>query len=69
MTPLSAAAGKKITTIEAIGADQVGKAVQAAWVEMGVPQCGYCQAGQIMAADGAAQAHAEADRRRHRRAP
>ena len=49
-TPISAVANKKVTTIEAIGADNVGKAVQAAWVELGVPQCGYCQGGQIMAA-------------------
>jgi len=50
MTPISAASGRRVTTIEAIGADKVGKAVQAAWVELGVPQCGYCQAGQIMSA-------------------
>ena len=49
-TPLSAAAGKKITTVEGIGASQLGKAVQAAWLKVGVPQCGYCQAGQIMSA-------------------
>ena len=49
-TPLSAALGKKITTIEGIGATRVGKAVQNAWLSIGVPQCGYCQAGQIMAA-------------------
>jgi isoquinoline 1-oxidoreductase alpha subunit len=49
-TPISVLAGKPVTTIEAIGGDDVGKAVQAAWVEVGVPQCGYCQAGQIMAA-------------------
>jgi isoquinoline 1-oxidoreductase subunit alpha len=49
-TPISSVVSKKITTIEAIGADNVGKAVQAAWVDMGVPQCGYCQAGQIMSA-------------------
>ena len=49
-TPLSAAAGKKVTTIEGIGATRTGKAVQAAWLEIGVPQCGYCQAGQIMTA-------------------
>ncbi|NVM77719.1 isoquinoline 1-oxidoreductase alpha subunit [Duganella sp. SG902] len=48
--PLSAAAGKKITTIEAIGATPVGQRVQAAWAEIDVPQCGYCQSGQIMAA-------------------
>ncbi len=50
ITPVSAVAQAKITTIEAIGADRVGKAVQAAWVDLGVPQCGYCQPGQIMSA-------------------
>jgi isoquinoline 1-oxidoreductase alpha subunit len=49
-TPISSVVSKKVTTIEAVGADKVGKAVQAAWVDMGVPQCGYCQAGQIMSA-------------------
>jgi isoquinoline 1-oxidoreductase alpha subunit len=49
-TPLSAAAGRKITTIEGIGASDVGKKVQAAWASLDVPQCGYCQSGQIMAA-------------------
>ena len=49
-TPVSAAAGRKITTIEAIGATPAGKAVQAAWVRHNVPQCGYCQSGQIMSA-------------------
>jgi len=50
ITPISAVAQRKVTTIEAIGADRVGKAVQTAWIEVGVPQCGYCQAGQIMSA-------------------
>ena len=50
ITPVSAAAQRKITTVEGIGADRVGKAVQTAWVEVGVPQCGYCQAGQVMSA-------------------
>jgi isoquinoline 1-oxidoreductase alpha subunit len=50
ITPISATVGKKITTIEAIGDDAVGKSVQAAWLDLGVPQCGYCQSGQIMAA-------------------
>ncbi len=50
MTPVSLAAGKKITTIESMGAHPVGKAVQAAWVKHDVPQCGYCQSGQIMSA-------------------
>ena len=49
-TPLSAAAGKKVTTIEGIGASKIGKAVQAAWIAIGVPQCGYCQSGQVMSA-------------------
>ena len=50
VTPISAAAGQKITTIEAMEADKVGKAVQDAWVKIDVPQCGYCQSGQIMSA-------------------
>jgi len=49
-TPVSAADGKKITTIEGIGATEVGKKVQAAWRTLDVPQCGYCQSGQIVAA-------------------
>jgi len=49
-TPVSAAAGKKITTIEAIGATPTGRKVQAAWAALDVPQCGYCQSGQIMSA-------------------
>ena len=49
-TPVSAAAGKKVTTIEGVGANPVGKKVQAAWAELDVPQCGYCQPGQIMTA-------------------
>ena len=48
--PLSAAAGKKITTIENVAADPVGKAVQEAWIAEDVPQCGYCQSGQIRSA-------------------
>ena len=49
-TPISAAAGKKVTTIEGVGATRTGKAVQAAWANIDVPQCGYCQSGQIMSA-------------------
>jgi isoquinoline 1-oxidoreductase alpha subunit len=49
-TPISAAAGKKITTIEGVGATRTGKAVQTAWLGQDVPQCGYCQSGQIMSA-------------------
>jgi len=50
VTPISTLAGKKVTTIEAVASDKVGRAVQATWVDAGVPQCGYCQAGQIMSA-------------------
>lgn len=46
-TPVSAVAGAKVTTIEGLGGDHP---VQRAWVEMQVPQCGYCQSGQIMSA-------------------
>ena len=49
ITPLSAVAGRKVTTIEGL-ASVPAKAVQAAWVELQVPQCGYCQSGQIMSA-------------------
>jgi isoquinoline 1-oxidoreductase alpha subunit len=52
ITPASAAAGKKITTIEAIGLTPLGKRVQDAWLALDVPQCGYCQSGQIMSACG-----------------
>jgi isoquinoline 1-oxidoreductase alpha subunit len=50
ITPVAAAAGKRITTIEGIGATPAGKKVQAAWLALDVVQCGYCQSGQIMSA-------------------
>ncbi|PLC50913.1 (2Fe-2S)-binding protein [Pollutimonas subterranea] len=50
VTPISAVAGHTISTIEGIESDHVGQAVQQAWVENNVAQCGYCQAGQIMSA-------------------
>ena len=50
ITPVSAAAGKRITTIEAVGATPAGKKIQQAWVDLEVPQCGYCQSGQLMSA-------------------
>jgi isoquinoline 1-oxidoreductase alpha subunit len=50
VTPVSAVAGKKIVTIEAIGLDPVGERVQDAWRQVDVVQCGYCQSGQVMAA-------------------
>ena len=49
-TPVSAVAGRKIVTIEAVDAQKVGRAVQAAWRKLDVVQCGYCQSGQIMSA-------------------
>ncbi|WP_304619187.1 (2Fe-2S)-binding protein [Paracoccus sediminilitoris] len=51
--------GIEITTIEAIGADRVGAAVQQAWTELDVVQCGYCQSGQIMSAVGLLAANAK----------
>jgi isoquinoline 1-oxidoreductase alpha subunit len=50
VTPVSVAEGKAITTIEVMDQDPVGKKVQAAWRQIDVVQCGYCQSGQIMAA-------------------
>src|SRR5512145_2767473 len=50
VTPISALAGKKIVTIEGVSVTPQGKAVQAAWMALNVPQCGYCQSGQIMSA-------------------
>lgn len=50
VTPIAAVAGKKVTTIEAVNETRVGAAVQAAWVGNDVPQCGYCQSGQVMSA-------------------
>ena len=48
--PVSAAAGKRVTTIENVAATRAGKAVQSAWEKLDVVQCGYCQSGQIMSA-------------------
>jgi isoquinoline 1-oxidoreductase subunit alpha len=50
ITPASTVVGKHITTIEAIGETAAGKKIQEAWVALDVPQCGYCQSGQIMSA-------------------
>ncbi len=50
VTPVSAVAGKQITTIEAIGQTPAGKRIQEAWIALEVPQCGYCQSGQVMSA-------------------
>jgi isoquinoline 1-oxidoreductase subunit alpha len=50
VTPVSAVAGKMITTIEAVGDTPAGKKVKQAWLDLEVVQCGYCQSGQIMSA-------------------
>jgi isoquinoline 1-oxidoreductase alpha subunit len=59
ITPASAAAGKRITTIEAIGNTMPGRKIQAAWLALDVPQCGYCQSGQIMSASALLAANAK----------
>jgi isoquinoline 1-oxidoreductase subunit alpha len=50
VTPLASLAGKRITTIEGVGATKTGSAVQSSWEKLQVVQCGYCQSGQIMSA-------------------
>jgi isoquinoline 1-oxidoreductase subunit alpha len=50
VTPVGSIGTKKVTTIEAVGESALGKRVQAAWIAEDVPQCGYCQSGQIMSA-------------------
>jgi isoquinoline 1-oxidoreductase alpha subunit len=50
VTPVAAAAGKKIVTIEAIGETDFGRRIQQAWLDLEVVQCGYCQSGQVMSA-------------------
>jgi len=59
VTPVSAAVGKRVTTIEAIGATPAGKKIQTAWLELDVVQCGYCQSGQIMSASALLAANAK----------
>jgi isoquinoline 1-oxidoreductase alpha subunit len=50
VTPIKAAENKSLITIESISEQETGKAIQAAWQEINVPQCGYCQSGQIVSA-------------------
>ncbi|WP_144634120.1 (2Fe-2S)-binding protein [Bordetella genomosp. 13] len=57
VTPASAVCGQRIVTIEGVGADRVGQAVQNAWRELDVAQCGFCQSGQIMSAVGLLRRH------------
>ncbi len=52
ITTIDSVGASAITTIEAIGDTPAGKAIQAAWIALDVPQCGYCQSGQIMSAAG-----------------
>ena len=57
VTPVSMASGKQVTTIEGLADIALGKKVQSAWLEVDVPQCGYCQSGQIMAATALLKEH------------
>lgn len=57
VTTVSMASGKQVTTIEGLSETALGKTVQAAWQEVDVPQCGYCQSGQIMAATALLREH------------
>jgi isoquinoline 1-oxidoreductase alpha subunit len=57
VTPLAAVAGRRITTIEGVAASELGRKVQAAWIAEDVPQCGYCQSGQIMSAVALLRSH------------
>ena len=50
ITPVARAAGQEIKTIESLSEDAIGQRLQKAWIEEDVPQCGYCQSGQLMAA-------------------
>ncbi len=66
VTPVSAAKGAAVVTIEQVGDGRIGAAVQEAWVQHDVPQCGYCQSGQVMSAvallaDNAAPTDADID--------
>lgn len=57
ITPTGFAAGKRVVTIEGAGDDRIGRALQAAWMALDVPQCGYCQCGQIMSAAALLREH------------
>lgn len=61
VTPVSAVSGKQVTTIEGLAEQTLGKKVQQAWQEVDVPQCGYCQSGQIMAATALLQQNPKPD--------
>ncbi len=57
VTPVAAASGRHVTTIEGLAETALGRAVQAAWQDVDVPQCGYCQSGQLMAATALLSEH------------
>src|SRR6476619_6823461 len=57
ITPIGSVAGKSITTIEGVGRTPAGAAIQKAWIADQVPQCGYCQSGQIMSASALLAKH------------
>ncbi len=57
ITPTGFASGKRVVTIEGAGKDRIGRALQAAWISLDVPQCGYCQCGQIMSAAALLREH------------
>jgi isoquinoline 1-oxidoreductase alpha subunit len=61
VTPVSMASGKQVTTIEGLAEQALGRKVQQAWQEVDVPQCGYCQSGQIMAATALLQQNPKPD--------
>ncbi len=61
VTPISAVSGKHVTTIEGLVQTALGKAVEQAWLDVDVPQCGYCQSGQIMAASALLGEHPHPD--------
>ncbi|HEX9783054.1 MAG TPA: (2Fe-2S)-binding protein [Opitutaceae bacterium] len=61
ITRVSDAKGKRLTTIEGIGDDPTGKLVQEAWIEEGVPQCGFCQCGQVMSATALLKSNPDPD--------
>ena len=66
VTPVDDIEGASVVTIEQIGSDRIGRAIQKAWIEKDVPQCGYCQSGQVMSAvallrDNAAPGAADID--------
>ena len=57
VTPVSMASNRQVTTIEGLAKNALGKTVQSAWQTVDVPQCGYCQSGQIMAATALLKEH------------